>query len=343
METKKKIVEVNTLRALAILLIIAHHSFAIFQPKGWVASFPVPDFAPYAYASILLRNIGVPLFIFLSGYVFQYQYVSNKKELHVIPFLINKVKRLMIPCIVFGLLYMLIVSRNIKVFATDPLAILTLLNGVDHLWFLPMLLWCFVFICLLKNFYRKPFIILLVSLIMVPLSLILPEDWSISKALYHFSYFALGFYSMANKHFIQTKIAKPIIILITTVLFLLFFSAYFYTFYGDHQSGALMKLVSNGSHFVANMLGIGMLYFTMILAADREWNANKMIINISMASFGMYLIQEFILKLILQSNVLFNTINIYVLPFVLFATAVTLSYLLTKILIRIPFFKKMLA
>jgi len=339
---KKRIEEVNALRALAILLIISHHSFAIFQPKGWVVNFFVPQFAPYAYLSMLLRNVGLPLFIFLSGYIFQYQYVTNKKELLTGKFLLNKLQRLLVPAIIFGILYMVILGNIREDIKNIPLLIYKLLNGTDHLWFLPMLFWCFVFICLLKSLYNKPVYILAISFIMVPFSLFLPEDWSIAKALYHFSYFALGFYVMANKPYLQALLKNKLILLLILILFLSFFSMYFKLVYFNHSGGMVDKLLNNGCHFIANILGTTLVYLITIKIVHSQWQLNSILLQISIASFGMYLIQEFILKLLLQNSVFYNHINIWMVPFVLFLITVPLSFFLTKILLKINLFKKII-
>ena len=75
-------------------------------------------------------------FVFISGYLVGYQVLIKKRELIIM----NKVTRLLVPSILFSLIYWLIFNYNGIVSETF---FYDLVNGVGHMWFLPMLFWCF--------------------------------------------------------------------------------------------------------------------------------------------------------------------------------------------------------
>lgn len=79
-----------------------------------------------------LKTIGLGLFTFLSGFCL---YFSKAKQLPFGKFLIHKVKRLLVPCAFFALLYWLIFPT--MMYDNDAV------NGT-HLWYIPM-----IFICIM--------------------------------------------------------------------------------------------------------------------------------------------------------------------------------------------------
>lgn len=98
---KNKIIN---LRFLAILLVVFGHSIIIYDPN-WGIYKSVNSVPILQFIKELINIIQMPLFIFLSGFLFYYSIskinFDNKK------FIINKIKRIIIPFIIFGILYLL--------------------------------------------------------------------------------------------------------------------------------------------------------------------------------------------------------------------------------------------
>ena len=103
----------------------------------------------------------------------------------------GKFKRLMIPCMAFSLLY-IILFGNIS----QPIqkTMYGLLNGVGHMWFLPMLFWCFVGVWLIEMLRMKSrwvlhllFAASLVSFLPLHLSL------RMGTAMYYMMFFYVGY------------------------------------------------------------------------------------------------------------------------------------------------------
>lgn len=153
MEKTKQIEWINILRGFAIFLIVFGHS--IGYSKGLTG------------LSRYLSSFYVPLFFFISGYLFQ----ENKEE-KLIPFMKRKTKRILIPYFVFALLSLIpyyLFAGNIQSSLESNEAIsnniasslLTVLYGSGHgdaliqnspLWFLPCY---FLVIVIAKISYEK--------------------------------------------------------------------------------------------------------------------------------------------------------------------------------------------
>ena len=77
----------------------------------------------------------MPMFVFISGFLFQFQ-LSNNRYTSFYLLLKKKFTRIIIPYFIFGLIMMA---------TTDNFHPLRLLSGEYwHLWFLPMIFWCFI-------------------------------------------------------------------------------------------------------------------------------------------------------------------------------------------------------
>lgn len=155
MEEKKKIRldEVTLIRPVLIVLLVFYHAFAIYS-GAWAPIEGFPEVPVYWWLDKLSYAFMLEMFVFISGYVFGFQVrTKGNMKLQAKALFWSKFKRLMIPCIVFSLLYILLFG---KIAQPVQITLYSLLNGVGHMWFLPMLFWCFVGIWLIEKLRMKP-------------------------------------------------------------------------------------------------------------------------------------------------------------------------------------------
>lgn len=132
----KRLDDISILRVLCIIVVVFFHCYGMMYAD---AHFP---YTKTLYERIyfipnqcIFINIAMPMFVFLSGYLFEYllqrgKYPKWKNLLH------KKGLRVLLPYFLFGLFFMA---------TTDNWHPIDLFNGgYWHLWFLPMLFWCFV-------------------------------------------------------------------------------------------------------------------------------------------------------------------------------------------------------
>lgn len=138
----------------------------------------------------------LPLYTFISGYIWGYQTIVLKRTFTIKQLLVNKAKRLLIPCYLFGILY-LVLSNNWLSLSKSK-GIILFLSGEQHLWFLPMLFWCFIIAFIIDKIHIKEWKVLFFSFIALVLA------WDISSlgiltAARYFFYFYLGVFFFKNK------------------------------------------------------------------------------------------------------------------------------------------------
>lgn len=131
--------DVVIMRIGLIFLLIGTHSFAPYSgswdalPNGYGLNF-------YAHISSFTHFISMPALIFISGYLFGHSW-HKVKEQPFKGFVIKKFKRLIVPSIIFSLFYFFLFNNGSQSLYK---ICYNVINGMGHLWFLPMLFWCFV-------------------------------------------------------------------------------------------------------------------------------------------------------------------------------------------------------
>lgn len=113
------------LRALAIILIVFHHSLMVFS--GW----PPSDLCEmglspiFSTMSFITKDYGLAIFTFISGYLLCY----GKKQFNLL-YVYKKGKKILFPCAIAAIAYYLLFPQFMN--NNNPV------NGT-HLWYLPMI------------------------------------------------------------------------------------------------------------------------------------------------------------------------------------------------------------
>lgn len=334
---KQLLTNITIIRPILIVLLVFYHAFAIYS-GGWDPIEGFPDVHIYLWLDKLSYAFMLETFVFVSGYVFGYQVrIKGTSKLEAKSLLISKLKRLIIPSMFFSLLY-IIIFQNI----TQPVVntIYDMLNGVGHMWFLPMLFWCFIAIWLIEKMNLRPGIVLPILLICSICSFIqLPLR--LNTSMYYMLFFYVG-YIIQRKDVNIEKFYYPSYVISLSLLFLVLFTSitYFermglFLFFGggefvnNNMVVAIVKYAEiNTPRILYSSVGLAML---MALVGFYEKNCTKpvpdWIVTIGGLCMGVYLLQQFILKVLYDYTALPAILGPYWLPWIGFL--VTLSFSLT--------------
>ena len=134
---KKLLNDVVIIRPLAIFLLVVWHSFIIYT-GGWAEPENFKSIELYWWLAKGSYACMLELFVFISGYVFALGLKRKKPTLKNV--LSSKFKRLIIPSIVFSIIYyvMFYDIRNLQISSF----VIKILSGCGHMWFLPMMRIC---------------------------------------------------------------------------------------------------------------------------------------------------------------------------------------------------------
>lgn len=207
----KGLQEVYSLRFLLVLLLVTMHSFNMFTGSP---SWPLPEgiqpIGAYGWISKTAYSFMLETFVFISGYLFSYQLYAQKKDIPFGKLIKSKFRRLLLPSILFGLLYLLLFERD--TFYNFPQTVYSVLCGVAHLWFLPMLFWCFLMAFFISK-WKEPCLSILAILFFISIFSFLPLPLQLSNSLFFLFFFYLGMYCWKKKDALIELSHKPVVFL----------------------------------------------------------------------------------------------------------------------------------
>ena len=341
--TKPILSNVSIIRPILLVLLVFYHAFAIYS-GAWAPIVGYPEVPAYWWLDKLSYAFMLEMFVFVSGYVFGFQ-VRTKGEvkLQAKALFRGKFKRLMIPCMVFSLLYILLFGN-----ISQPIqkTMYGLLNGVGHMWFLPMLFWCFMGVWLIEKLCLKPRWVLPL-LFAASLVSFLPLPFRIGTAMYYMLFFYVG-YILQKEDISLDRFYTLKHCIAATVAFLFLFPTLTLL---RENIGSLM----GGGNLIDNQLIIKAITFSLsklmqiIYASVGLWMllvwvgyAEKRlkkslplwIVRLGNLCFGVYLLQQFILMGLYRYTQLPSLLGCYVLPWLGFMVALVGSVLISQLLVK---------
>lgn len=239
--SKQRLDNVDVIRTILIVLLVFYHSFAIYS-GGWPSIEGFPDIKVYWFLDKLSYAFMLETFVFISGFILGYQVRTKGEDKIRIAYLSkSKFKRLILPCVLFSFAYICL-FLDIR----QPLlyTIYDVFNGVGHMWFLPMLFWCFLFIGIVERIKMPPATIIISSLFLS----ILPYTtlpFRLHLTLYYFPFFYVGYYLKKNNVILEWLYRLKIVISLLITFLLLFTSMTYVSMHIEIWGGK--KLVHRNS------------------------------------------------------------------------------------------------
>lgn len=294
MESKKgKFQDFVILRGIAIVGVVFYHSFSVLyslSADNKLYNFFFKD----VFMFLSLNMAMLPLFVFISGYLFSYTQKKNYKNFSQI--VSNKSKRLLFPYFFFGLLFTIFSFDGsiLNVFSV----VKTLIRGADHLWFLVMLFGCFVTLSLVQT---------KIYLISVPIILYLfyfcliggkyeylTKVFTYERFIIFFPWFCIGFYSNKYDTFFKQLFTFERIL----ILFLLYLTINITAWCNGYiWFGIIDNFFSYITQFLFILLIWGVAY---IVSSKNEANSTKIFNKLDSLSFGIYIFHMYLINLILR-------------------------------------------
>lgn len=234
--TAKRVTVYDWVRLIAIVFVVLGHSdyLSMGTTYGGVEYLLTPEVSPMFYSRFFnfwwwftdwIYSYHMPLFFMLSGAVF-----TLRPEPSISVTVKSKAKRLLLPYLVYGWLFMFPVKFLGNFYSKESLthAMLGFLWGEDsgHLWFLMALFWCFIIFAIIKkvlqhfNINSNCAIIVICFFIYYTYALIPFEYFNLKLGLKHLVFFAIGYAFQKERQQIE-KWSKSTAILIFVVLALI--------------------------------------------------------------------------------------------------------------------------
>ena len=251
----------------------------------------------------------------------------------------KKSKRLLVPMLVFGHLYFICFME----YQTMGGAVYDVLNGSGHLWYLPMLFWCFVEAWLLRQIKVDESTKLIVVALIAVFCSELPIPFRIATSFYYLFFFYLPVLLVRRREGIYMNVKKhPFGML--TISWTAFVAAFLLIKYvvsspfsteGFPMMNKLLVLSFNKAMQMGySTLGVTAFYLTAVAFSGTAELTPKdtPLVKIGSYCFGVYIFQQFILKGVYFHTSVPELVGPYWLPWVGAFFALLLSFFFTYLI-----------
>lgn len=307
---------------------------------GGVEALGIQDVKVYGIFWKFISGFRIEMIALVAGYVFSYQVNDLHRVYEFKSFVWKKFKRLLVPCWFFSIFYffMFLFTPGMNLYKCFE----TIISGSGHLWFLPMLFWCFVSLWFIWR-YRLSSFLLFVVLLFFSLVPPIPIGFGFDKFPHFIFYCYLGYCMWTHNVWLEEKFTKSWIILLLLVIYCVLFIINRCVFANlNFGENLIMRGIDYGinsiSLFLLSIVGIFCMYlFVLRLVRNKNYVPSKTIIEASSLCYGIYVYHQFILKWLYLYSDLPAILGSYLLPWGALIITVGLSFVLTKLTLRFKF------
>lgn len=336
MGEKKLVYEVSIIRPLVIFLLVVFHCLCIYI-GSWDSIESIIRIPIYYWIANLISGFRIETIALVAGYIFAYQNIDLKRYIPFFPLMRKKFLRLIVPCWFFGVFYYFLVMYN---HINWKESIYYILNGAGHLWFLPMLFWCFVFLWLIHHYQPNKFwtFITLSVLSILPMPSL---PFGLTR-MPHFAFYAYAGYCLwiyREQIFEKFLKRKWIILFITAYLVLLYMNCSLKHFGAEEYELPLYaKILTRVLKYFIVFTGISALYLIVCsYTINPHFKPANWVIQSSKICYGVYIFHQFILKYLYYQTPLPEYAGSYWLPWIALCIALPLSIILSILFLRTKF------
>ncbi len=326
------------LRPLSIGLLVLMHSFTVYN-GSWRPFEGYLDVEAYRWIVRFSGSFMLALFVFISGYILSFQYEKANGSIPFFPFVKKKVRRLLLPSVLFSIAYVFLISDSR---AKGTAMVYSILAGAGHLWFLPMLFWCYIiglFILRLRiPEWLKLAVLFVFSIIPWPGTIFI---FRIAESFHYLFYFYLGVIIFRNRNRIMEWGGVKGLIVITLAVWIAVV-----WFLSPLRESLLSADASTSKRFLniglcqiiqllRSLAGLMGAWLTVTIFVHRgQLNGSPFISWANRICFGVYLFQQFFLQAIYYKTTVPVIFGPYWLPWVGFIATLVLSILSSWLLMK---------
>lgn len=310
----ERLLNVSILRVVSMFMIVLFHCMC-FNADSWtVYPCALPNDLDDDVSSVVV-SLALPVFFFISGFLFVFIYNHKNGYRDWKTFTLNKFNRLILPTITWTIIYLIILPFRYTFW--------DYVSGIRHLWFLPTLFVVFLIARLCTPYLlakRKLYLDVIIVLAIVLVSCAInAKFWSllIGKVSCYISFFMAGMMYCKCRFTIRNKIIELIILLI-----LICIHAY-NTIYLSSLTQIMMDDII--------LIVICCLLFDLLAGVKMDKNSmpSRILSNLDKNSLGIYLVHQVFIMTLYQYTMFeesWLTFHPYIGPILLFIIVLPLSW-----------------
>jgi len=328
-DRRTELSNLNFVKTILMLIVVLYHCI-LFWNGNWFVGEPAYASQVLSIVAQWMNTFHIYAFTLVSGYLFYYLKCENGKYDRFFPFLINKVKRLLVPYVFVSLVW--VIPFTVYFFQhsiSDIIINFGLGVSPNQLWFLLMLFGVFIFFYPLSGFFQKHKIggiVLVIAFYGIGLigQAVLPNVFQIFHACTYIPLFWLGFKIRQYGSGFLRRIPTIVWIILDISLFILFRVV-------SGLNGFMVALLKQGIHFLLCIVGSLMAFVILQKLASRvSWKDSKIFSFLSKNSMTVYLLHQQVIYIFIF--LLNGVINPYIHSVVNFLGAMLISLSLASLL-----------
>lgn len=320
---------ISTMRVLAMLMIVSFHSLCFYTHWWWSSG---GIFVPiWEKTAILLNAIDLPMFVFISGFLFGHLYIKGKYHKWQ-PFLQGKVRRLLVPYLFWGIFLIIMLPSSCKWF--------DLFTGISHLWFLLMLFEIFAIIIPFADFFclkttKRQAIAIIVgayALLFIYHALSFHRTFlCIYASLSYLPVFLIGLFWARYKIYRHLSVHFAIVLFIASLASLAFYCY------------AILHLSFYADNILLRLLGYTIIIALFSMLYNTVFNGclYKIITHFDKLSMGIYIFSQICINILLliPGSIAFLNQYYHIGPVIIFAAGFFIPWLLSYIFNKSKYIK----
>ena len=192
-------------KTILMLIIVFYHSALMYRRGGWGPYEAAQSAAVIGTLDVFLASFHLATFVLISGYLFYYVKFETRRYQKYLPFIGNKVKRLLVPYVFIATIWVAPVYMHYYGMGT-VVEKFVLGKEPAQLWFVLMLFWVFAIFWLISDFVNYHSILgFLIVCSIYCIGMFAPAYYRINNGLQYMLIFYIGFlfrkYNLGNKIF----------------------------------------------------------------------------------------------------------------------------------------------
>lgn len=333
---KKYFPVIGGMRVLLIFLLLGYHSFAPYS-DAWEPFLGQEYNSFYFYWDKFLFAIMLESYLFISGFIYGNQLKEKGLKINMLYLAKRKAKRLLLPCLLFGLLYFILIEKSQS---HSLITLYNIISGVGHLWFLPMLFWCFIILSMIEMIPMRVFFKFLFILSLC-IFVVLPLPFRLDVTFHFLIYFYIG-YLWSKHNFSLNRVS-------VYTSFLSFLLVFYITEVGGgvfaSQIGivnpTLKRILLFSLRIIYKVLGLISVYSFFDIYYKNHIQS-EFVRHLGSFSFGVYIYHQFIIKEFYYSNVIELIKFGLFTPWLVFVLSLLFSLLVSYITLQFDLGRKLI-
>lgn len=320
-----KLQNIVILRSFAILAVVLYHCYCPWLDAWNWFSCDCRKVYSFIFEVALVGRM--PLFVFVSGYLFSHLIIDRGKYKTFWAFLNNKFKRLLIPCFTFSAIMSLALCSNY---------INIIVWSGYHLWFLKMLFWCFITGWILNRYVKSLYgkiITMMITIIMMGCKM--PEIIGIGQYCKYFAFFYSGYLVYAYRLTLEFLFKGRFLYMFIFFYFLLLGVALVQYYNSDLINDIIHRnTIIVGIRYLLRPLSVLIAFGLVETYLRKKTKISKWFSQLNEISYGIYLTHMLLLqclnKYFLDSIQNYASLHYIITPIILFISVTAMCILVCK-------------